>query len=231
MKIGIMQPYFLPYLGYFQLINEVDTFVIYDNIQYTKKGWINRNRYLVQGKDHYFTINLKKESDFLDIRERHISEVFNHTKCINQLKQAYKRAPYYEDIIVLIEKCFAYENRNLFEFINHSVSIIVNYLGIDTKIVTSSSLNIDSSLKSQDRVIATCKALNGTEYINPIGGVDLYSKDVFAKNGLNLKFIRMEPLQYEQFGHEFIPALSIIDVLMFNSREQVLEMLKQCRIN
>ncbi|AIQ71707.1 WbqC family protein [Paenibacillus graminis] len=231
MKIGIMQPYFLPYLGYFQLINEVDLFVIYDNIQYTKKGWVNRNRYLAQGKDHYFTINLKKESDFLDIRERHISEAFNSTKCINQLKQAYKKAPYYEEIIALVEKCFTYNSRNLFEFIHHSVHIIVSYLGIDTKIVKSSSLDIDSSLKSQDRVIAICKALNGTEYINPIGGVDLYSKDVFSKYDLDLKFICMEPLQYEQFGNEFIPALSIIDVLMFNSREQVIGILKRCQIN
>ncbi len=77
MKLAIMQPYFFPYIGYFQLINTVDEFVVYDNIEFTKKGWINRNRILVNGKDEYITLPIKKDSDFLHVKDRFLAETWS----------------------------------------------------------------------------------------------------------------------------------------------------------
>lgn len=224
-----MQPYFFPYLGYFQLIKEVDKFVIYDNIQYTKKGWINRNRYLVNGKVKYLTIPLKKDSDYLDVVERWIADDFDSNKLLNQIKEAYKKAPYFSDTYRLLEECIQYSENNLFAFIYNTIIKVVEYLQIDTEIVISSSIPINHSLKSKDKVIEICKAMGGDEYVNPVGGMELYSKAEFAEKGILLNFIQMQEVRYEQFDHEFVPMLSIIDVLMFNSKETVMQLL--CNYN
>lgn len=222
-----MQPYFFPYIGYFQLINSVDEFIIYDNIQYTKKGWINRNRILVDGVEKLFTIPLKKDSDYLNVCEREISTDWNKDKLkvINQLKQ-YSKAPFFKDVYPLIEKCINNPNVNLFDFIYDSLVIINEYLGIKTNIVVSSSIDMNHSLKSQDKVIEICKKRNATKYINAIGGIDLYDKEVFLNNGIELNFIKSDPINYKQFNNEFVPWLSIIDVMMFNSKEEISKYLK-----
>lgn len=228
MKVGIMQPYFWPYLGYFQLINLVDKFIIYDNIQYTKKGWINRNRYLCNGNAKYFTVPLEKDSDYFDVRERKVSENFDKEKVENQIKQAYIKAPYFEDVFPLFCSCVEYENDNLFEYIYYSVKRIVEYLEIETELVVSSTIGINHELKSKDKVIALCKEIGGTKYINPSGGVKLYDKIEFQKEGIELNFIRMkETMVYDQFQKEFVPFLSILDVLMFNSLSDVKNMLNE----
>lgn len=222
-----MQPYFLPYIGYFQLIQSVDEFIIYDNVQYTKKGWINRNRILVEGTDKMFTIPLKKDSDFLNVYEREISSDWNKDKLkiINQIK-TYSKAPYFKEVFQLIEKIFNNNISNLFEFIFNSLTIINEYLEIKTKIVISSTIDIDHNLKSQDKVIAICKKRNATQYINAIGGVELYDKIDFQNNNIKLNFIKSDPIIYRQFKNEFIPWLSIIDVMMFNSKEEISKYLK-----
>lgn len=222
-----MQPYFLPYIGYFQLIQSVDEFIIYDNIQYTKKGWINRNRILVEGTDKVFTIPLKKDSDFLNVYEREISSDWtkDRLKIINQIK-TYSKAPYFKEVFPLIEKIFNSNISNLFEFIYNSLTIINEYLEIKTKIVISSTIDIDHNLKSQDKVIAICKKRNATQYINAIGGVELYDKIDFQNNNIKLNFIKSDPIIYKQFKNEFIPWLSIIDVMMFNSKEEISKYLK-----
>lgn len=225
-----MQPYFFPYLGYFQLIKEVDKFVIYDNIQYTKKGWINRNRYLVNGESKYITIPLKKDSDYLDVVDRWISEDFDKIKLLNQIKEAYKKAPYFSDTYRLLEECIQYSENNLFGFIYNSIIKVVEYLQIDTEVVISSSIDINHSLKSKDKVIEICKAIGGDVYVNPVGGMELYSKAEFDEKGLLLNFIQMQEVRYEQFDREFVPMLSIIDVLMFNSKETVIQLLDSYNI-
>lgn len=231
MKVGIMQPYFWPYLGYFQLLNMTDKFILYDNIEYTKKGWINRNRYLCQGKDKYFTIPVEKNSDFLDVRERKVAEGFNLDKLINQIKMAYIKAPFFEDIYPLFCKTVEYSAPNLFEFIFHSIRCIAEYLGIETEIIVSSDLGVGHEKKGKDKVIALCKRVQATEYINPIGGVELYNKTEFLNNGIKLQFIQMEDtIKYKQFRYNFIPSLSILDVLMFNSLLEVKKMLMQFQL-
>lgn len=222
MKGAIMQPYFLPYIGYFQLIKAVDVFVIYDNIEFTKKGWVNRNRILVNGKDSYFTLPLKKDSDYLNINQRELAESYpqDKVKITRKIAEVYKKAPHYKLIFPLIEKIFMFDNKNVFNFILNSLQTICKYLEIETQFVISSSIQIDHTLKSQEKVIAICQKLNIKNYINPIGGQELYDKDIFHKNGILLNFIKAESVWYKQFDNDFIAWLSIIDLLMFNSIEE-----------
>ncbi len=228
-----MQPYFLPYLGYYQLINAVDTFVIYDNIEFTKKGWINRNRFILNGKDKTFTLPLKSSSDYLSVNEKFIADNFpeERTKILNQVKHTYHRSPYFPGFYPVLENILLYENRNLFDFIYNALQRILDLLNIRTKIVISSSIPIDHSIKSENKVLAICKALHANTYINPIGGVTLYEKDHFMENGITLRFHKMNEIKYPQQTDSFISHLSIIDVLMNNSTEQVKEMLQEYTLN
>ncbi len=225
--IGIMQPYFFPYIGYFQLINSVDTFVIYDNIKYTKKGWINRNRILSNGKDKLITLPIKKDSDYLNVVERVISDDWQTEKIkfLNQLSSSYKKAPKFTEIYPIINDIINNDEKNLFDFIYNSLTQINYYLGIKTQIIKSSDIDIDHSLKSKDKVIAICKKLEASDYINPIGGTELYDKGEFIKHGINLNFIKSNSITYKQFENEFVPWLSIIDLLMFNSKDKIVEYL------
>lgn len=224
-KAAIMQPYFLPYIGYFQLINSVDMFVVYDNIKYTKKGWINRNRMLSGCSDTVFSIPLKKDSDSLDICERQLATDFNRIKLLNQFREAYHKAPQCEAVLALLQEVLMSEEVNLFSFLHASILRVCQYLGITTKIVTSSTLNVDHSLRAQSKVIALCQAVGASTYINPIGGVELYSAEAFSNSGIELNFLRSKPWEYEQLNKPFIPWLSIIDVMMFNSIGDIREKL------
>lgn len=216
MKLAIMQPYFLPYIGYFQLIAAVDQFVIYDNIEYTKKGWINRNRMLQNNKDVLFSLALKKASDHLHIQQREIAEDFNYQKLLNQIKGSYRRAPYFDQTFPLIEEIITHKDPNLFHFLKHSIIKICKHLDLKTEIKTSSEIDIDHTLTSENKVLALCNELKAETYINAIGGVNLYSKEAFRRNHIDLKFIKPKPFHYPQFGSEFMPWLSIMDVMMFN---------------
>lgn len=216
MRLGIMQPYFLPYMGYFQLIAAVDQFVVYDNIKYTKKGWINRNRFLQNGKDAMFSLSLKKDSDSLDVCERELAADFDREKLLNQLRAAYRRAPHFEQTFPLIEQVVRYPESDLFLFLHNSILQVCAHLGINTKIIVSSGVVIDHHLQAQDKVLALCEALDATSYVNAIGGVELYSKQVFSDKGIELDFIKSLPFEYAQYGDPFVPWLSIIDVMVFN---------------
>jgi hypothetical protein len=216
-----MQPYFFPYIGYFQLIQTVDVFVVYDNIKYTKKGWINRNRMLQNSKDVMFSLPLKSDSDYLDVCERELAADFNRGKLLNQFKGAYLRAPYFAQTFPLVEQIVRYEEANLFRFLHYSIAKTCEHLGILTEIRVSSDIAIDHDLKNQDKVLALCEAVGASTYVNAIGGMDLYSKDTFREKGIDLKFIKSIPFEYPQFGDEFVPWLSIIDVMMFNPLDTI----------
>ena len=224
-----MQPYFVPYIGYFQLINSVDRFVIYDNIKYTKKGWINRNRILVNAKDEYISLPLKKDSDYLFVNQRFLSENFekDRLKILNKIKVCYKKSPNYEEALYLVEELFSFNSTNLFDFIYNSIKIICNYLEIKTEIIVSSTIDINHNLKSEEKVLAICKNLKAKTYINPFGGLTLYDYSNFKQNQIKLKFIKPNPIQYPQFNNEFVPWLSIIDLLMFNGVEKVKQIIKK----
>ena len=219
MKLAIMQPYFLPYIGYFQLIAAVDVFVLYDNIKYTKKGWINRNRILRNGTDVVFSLPLKKDSDECHVVQRELAGSFDRQKLLNQIKGAYEKAPFFDSVFPLFERVVNFQSVNLFDYIYYSVCELCKFVDLSTKILISSTVDVDHDLKSQDKVLAICNALNADMYINAIGGVELYQKDVFSKRGIELKFIKSLPFEYSQFGNDFVPWLSMVDVLMFNSKE------------
>lgn len=225
MKAAIMQPYFLPYIGYFQLINAADVFVVYDDVNYIKQGWINRNRILLNGASYMFTLNLKGASSFKLINGIEIGG--NKERLFKTISQAYAKAPFYNDAIGLLEGIFGSSEKNLAYFIADSIKAISSHLNIGAEIILSSKIEKNNDLKADKKVINICKILGATHYVNSIGGEKLYSKETFLDGGINLEFIRSKPLSYRQFNNEFVEWLSIVDVMMFNPVEAVREMLDQ----
>lgn len=223
MKLGIMQPYFMPYIGYWQLMNAVDQYVIYDDVNFIKGGWINRNRILLNGEAKYFNIQMAGgASSFKHINEIGITDnlaVIN--KNIRILEAAYGKAPYFKRVMPFMERILLYQADNLALFIKNSFEEVNQYLNINTKLVLSSDLQKDNELRGKDKVIAICRLLKADEYYNAIGGQKLYSCQEFHKNGIELKFLKTADIIYSQFDNEFIPNLSIIDVMMFNSVEKI----------
>lgn len=221
MKLAIMQPYFLPYIGYYQLIHAVDMFLVYDNIQYTKKGWINRNRFLKNGGAAVFTLPLKKDASEGDVVQRELATDFDRKKLLNQLREAYRRAPFFNQVFPIVEVIIGNEEQNLFRYIHASIVTMCKHLEISTTIKISSDVAIDHDLKGQDKVLALCQAVGAEVYVNSSGGAGLYSHGDFRECGIELQFMRAKPFEYPQFGQPFQPWLSIIDVLMFNALEAV----------
>lgn len=229
--VGIMQPYFMPYIGYWQLLNAVDEYVIYDDVNFIKGGWINRNRILLNGQPSYINVPMIGASSFKHINEISVN---NDERIINKtlktIAAAYSKAPYYEVVYPLIEKMFKCKKESLSSFIWYSTIIVCEYLDIDTKIVLSSNLEKNVKLKGQDKVIAICKELGASDYYNAIGGQELYSYEAFESEGINLNFVETNKIEYSQFDNEFVPYLSMIDIMMFNSKEEIKEMLSQYRL-
>lgn len=226
MKLGIMQPYFVPYIGYWQLMNAVDKYVIYDDVNFIKGGWINRNRILVNSKPTYYNIPMIGASPNKLINEVGVN---NDQRLISKnlriIEGAYKKAPYFQTVYPIIERIFSSGEDNIARFITKSFKIINSYLGIETELIVSSTLNKDCGLRAQDKVLAICQELGATEYYNAIGGQELYSFEDFRERGIELKFVQTEKIIYEQFGDEFQPNLSVIDVMMFNSASEIQKML------
>ena len=192
MKIAIMQPYFLPYIGYFQLIHAVDKFVVYDDVQYIKGGWINRNRVLINGTDSIFTLSLKKDAHRLNINQRLLSQkaAYDKRKLLKTIEIAYGKAPYYMPVKRLLEEILKDEEQNLARFVTNSLRIICRYLDITTPFYYASSIAKDEKLKGEERIIDISKAMGAEHYINPIGGVALYSKEKFLANDITLSFLK-----------------------------------------
>jgi hypothetical protein len=231
-KVAIMQPYFLPYIGYWQLMHHVDIFVVYDDIEYTKKGWISRNRFLLNGQPETFSLPLKKDSDYLDVCERQLSETASteKLKLMRRLDAAYRNAEYFREGKSLLVDIFASTETNLFRFIYQSIEHVRVKLGMTNRLIVSSTLDIPRQIKGQNRVIAICKALEATNYINPIGGIDLYDKQAFCAEGIQLHFQQVRPFQYDQFQYAFVPNLSILDCIMFTGIQSVSKSLTEMDI-
>lgn len=221
MRLAIMQPYFFPYIGYFQLINAVDKFVFYDDVNFIKKGWINRNRILINGQANYFTVHLNGASQNRLINE--IKFIDNRKKLITSIQMAYKRAPYFQEIYPLIKNVLSFQTKNISQLAIYSIKTICEYLGIKT-IFEISSLNYTATkgLERTERLKKICKINNASDYINPIGGMKLYRKEDFEFSNIHLSFLKPNLMEYKQFQNNFISGLSIIDVLMFNPLENLL---------
>ena len=220
-----MQPYLLPYIGYFQLIAAVDRFVIYDTVKYTKKGWINRNRFLRDGEAVTLTLPLARGADELDIRDRHVSAEFAPAKLCAQIAGAYRKSPFFAETMPLIEGILHHGSDNLFTHLHAGLTLTCAHLGIITPILVASEIEGATPLRRQDRVFDICSRLSATVYINPIGGTELYDPADFAARGITLRFLKARAHAYPQFGAPFVPWLSILDPLMFLGRDGVRETL------
>ena len=213
MRVGIMQPYFFPYIGYYQLINYCDAFVIYDDVKYTKKGWISRNRIQKSGLVHNISLQIQRGSDRSTISERKLAIDFDKAKLYRQISGAYSQFPFWDESKSVIDTIVNKSDTNLFDYLEYSIRSLVSHLGILKPIYVSSNLTNDS-LSGSDRVIEICRTLGASEYVNPIGGIALYSHESFQKNGLSLSFIRSKLTPYAQSEIAFIPGLSIIDAMV-----------------
>jgi hypothetical protein len=226
MKLAIMQPYFLPYTGYFQLIHATKKFVIHDDIQYTKKGWINRNRFLIHDQVNNFSINLNKSSHKTDIVNKVISPVFKRKKLTSKLYSAYRLAPQFRSVFPLVEEIIFFEDNLLVNYVENSIKTICLFLDINVDFTRTSQIDFNNNLTGKDRVVEICNAMRAETYINLPGGIELYDKSTFNKANINLRFINPEVYEYKQFHNSFVPNLSIIDAMMFNKRKSLIQFCK-----
>jgi hypothetical protein len=228
MKLGIMQPYLFPYIGYFQIINAVDKYILFDDVNYIKKGWINRNRILLNGKEFLFTIPLETTSQNKLICDMNL---FNEnkwkSKFLKTVDTAYKRAPFFNKVYPLIEQIIKFDELKLAPFISNSIIQICSYLKIDTPIISSSIHYNTAHLKGQDKILEICRIEKCNVYINPVGGIGIYQRETFEKQDIRLLFLKSKPLIYNQIIKEFIPSLSVIDVIMFNGTDKCAQYLNE----
>lgn len=217
-----MQPYFFPYIGYWQLINAVDKYVIYDDVNFKKGGWINRNRILINGEAKFINLKMKGASPNKLINEIEAAndKVYNR-KLLTTIDKCYKKAPYFNEVFPIIREIINCDKKNLANNLEYSIRRISKYLSINTEIIISSNISKNNDLKAQDKIIEICRILGGSEYYNAIGGRKLYSYKKFSESGIELKFLNTDPIEYKQFNNDFINNLSIIDVMMFNSKEDI----------
>lgn len=228
MRLGIMQPYFFPYIGYFQLISAVNQFIIYDDVQWIKGGWINRNRILLHGQPHFVTLPVNKNSLSDHINERFFSKDIEKqkNKVFRTIDSAYRKAPYFNEVIDVIEACLSDKQSKVSDFLVNTLLTVCDYLEINTPLKLSSQLEKNNALKGQEQIIEINRVMGSKEYINPIGGTDLYDHETFSRAGLTLKFLKPGDVRYQQFEpQDFSPSLSIIDVMMFNPKSRIRELL------
>ncbi len=228
-KIAVMQPYVFPYLGYFQLINAVDEFVFYDDVNFIKRGWINRNRILYGNDFKLITFPCQKISQNKYIKDIKIDlKAKEYLKLRETINYTYKNAPFYSEVLGIINDVFDSHINNISELAIKSVKKTSEYIGLKKMFsVSSNSFSEYQNYLKEERLIKICKKSKSKIYINPIGGRDLYTKQDFKKEGINLYFLKPSLPEYKQFNHPFVSGLSIIDIMMFNSPEEIRSMLNQ----
>lgn len=227
-SIAIMQPYFLPYIGYFQLIAAVDKFVVFDDVNFINRGWINKNRLLLNGVAHTFTVPLRAASQNRLICEIELDDDQGwREKFLRTIRQAYGKAPCYAKVSALLESLINYPSIRLDEFLLNSIREVVRYLALEVEIVSTSRIYKNANLKGQERILDICRQERANIYINPIGGVDLYDRASFLKQDLSLYFLHSRPIGYSQGKGEHVAWLSIMDVLMFNEPTAVRRLLSE----
>lgn len=219
MKLAVMQPYLFPYIGYWQLINAVDYFVIYDDVNFIKKSFINRNSVLVNSESKLITLELLGASQNKQINEIEVGN--NSEKVLKTIELNYKRAPYFESAFPVFNKVLRNNEKNLAKYIGFSLINISEYLGIKTKFLYSSNIKKNNDLTAHEKILEIAKILKASHYINPIGGKNIYDKDIFAKKNIDLSFLSPSFIEYKQFNDKFEPNLSIIDIMMFNNKKEI----------
>ena len=209
MKIACMQPYFLPYIGYWQLIQAVDKFVILDDVQFITRGWINRNKIIVHGEEQWLTLPLRDASRNKKINEIEISPKKQWLPKLNRtLEYAYQKAPFFELGKNLLDEILEIKDTNASIFLRKSIQILCDFLQIETKIEVASEKYPATDLKGKDRIIDICRTCKTDTYVNAKGGREIYNKKDFSINRIDLRFI-------ENINDSLIYS-SIIDEIMNN---------------
>lgn len=227
-SVAIMQPYFLPYLGYFQLIAAVDKFIVLDDVNFIQRGWINRNRMLMNGAPHLFTLPLRGASQNRLICDLElVADAVWREKLLRSLRQAYGRAPYYAQVSGMLDDMLHLPSLRLDLFLLNSLQLVMRYLALDTAVVPTSRLYGNAGLSGEQRIIDICQREGASDYINPIGGVSLYQRAHFEQHGIALHFLRSRAVSYPQGKNQHISGLSIVDVLMYNAPSTVQQLLKE----
>ena len=229
MKLGIMQPYFFPYIGYWQLMNAVDRYVIYDDVAFIKNGWINRNRILVHGAPCYFRLPTVGAGSFVMINEIKLStEKKLFDKLLRSLETAYGKAPFFAETMPLAESVITCGSEYMADLLEFQIRAMAKHLGMNTEILVSSRDVVkNTELHGLEKGIDICCNLGATEYYNAIGGMELYDKEDFAAKNIKLSFVKTNDIVYRQYKNDFVPNLSIIDVLMFNGAEGTRKLLQE----
>lgn len=227
---AIMQPYIFPYIGYYQLIYACDVFVFYDDVNFIKRGFVNRNNILVNGHAKRFTISLKDASQNKKINELFLLD--KNDKLLKTISQSYRKAPYFSDVYPLIEDVLSTNDNNLAKVASRSVLTVFDYLGLTNcnEFIYSSDLNYNRELSAAEKLIDICSITSSDKYINSIGGRDLYQREDFSKHGIELRFIKKKEFSYKQGSSEFVDNLSMIDVMMYNGKEQIVKFLSEYEI-
>jgi hypothetical protein len=232
MKLAIMQPYLFPYLGYFHLVHASDSFVFYDDVNYIKNGWINRNRLLLAGAARYFTVPLSGASPFASIRDTRVQtdDLRWRRKLFDTFRMAYAGAPGRAGAMELVEKVLSTPTDSIADMARNSVTSVLEYLGLSRRIVESSCIYGNAQLRGTARVVDICRREHATQYINLTGGRELYEEEDFRAAGIELGFVESRFAPYSQPAEPFVPGLSILDLLMRCPRDEVLEMVADYRV-
>ena len=235
MRLAIMQPYFFPYVGYFSLLANVDRFVVFDPVQYIRHGWINRNRILNPGmcQPLYITVPLVKHSRDTRIRDIRIaSDQGWKERIIGQIKHYKKHAPYFNEVLSILEQSFCLATENIVELNMHCLDIVRRFLGIDVDVIRYGEIasQIEPARKPGEWALNIAAAVGATAYVNPIGGKEIFDADQFRSHGIELVFIENHLTRYSQVGPGFVPGLSVLDALMFNGVEATCKLVDDFRI-
>ena len=225
MKVAIMQPYLLPYIGYFQLIRAVDVFVVYDDVAYRKGGWINRNYMLSNEGRQLFTLPVVGGSPNRMINEVDVG--VDNGKLLKALQHRYARAPFFDSVFPLLTDILISTEKNLARFLDLQLKKVCDYLGLSLVWKLSSELRKDNQLRGQEKVLAICAELGADQYVNLPGGTALYTPAVFSERDIQLSFLQPKPISYRQYCSSFEANLSIVDVLMFNGIDACAQLLEE----
>ena len=183
----------------------------------------------MNGQDKLFSISLKKDSDYAQIVDRNLSDEYlskGRKKILAQMKNAYQKAPRFNEVFPFIEECILYDEENLFKYVKYTLQKTIDYLDLKTELIVSSHIQMDHSLKSAERVLEILVKCNASEYFNTSAGLGLYDKEKFKQNNIELHYVNPILKEYKQMNNDFISGLSIIDVLMFNTKEEIQNLLQ-----
>lgn len=229
MKLAIMQPYLFPYLGYFQLLNAVDRFVLLDDAAHIRRGWVNRNALAGRDARQPFVFPVAyapRDAAILDVRLHEPEQAAR--RFMRTLAHLYGQAPFYGPVSELISGILSGGEERLALVIRHSLERIAAYLGIATPIVSAAERHGEIRSRGARRILDICRAEGATTYLNPEGGTELYDPAPFAEAGIALRFLHHRPLPYDRRGGVFLERLSIVDAMMYNAPEAFGPLLGAC---